>query len=393
MKVFVKSLNPCAVRKIKVQQYQDFLIANGHELVSHPAECDVVLVWSCGYRDDYRMNSLLEANRYRDEYQKEVILAGCVPDIDPNYVREHFSGIIINWRDDTLKMEEFFAHPEQEMTEIPLRFGEQKLCENAQAYKRAHPDKDASFSDQFIKLYVSEGCNLECSFCAERLMFPPYKSFPQDALVATCRQIVEETGELEVMLHADSVGDYGSDIGSTLPNLLHRLKQIHPELKIGMQGFNPAHFIKYYDEMATFIRNGDIFHLRIPIQSASSRLLRRMNRTYTREDIDRIFTFFARTEFTGFSTDMIVGFPGETEDEYEETLQFLLRYRPMYVLLSAFMESPLLAASHLSDKVDLETTWRRLMNADTRLSDAGIICNTDGGALSAERRRRLNLVS
>jgi tRNA A37 methylthiotransferase MiaB len=116
-----------------------------------------------------------------------------------------------------------------------------------------------------------------------------------------------------------------------------------------------------------------------------------MRRGYIRKDIDMIFDLFNTIGFADFSTDMIVGFPGETAETHEETIQFILQHKPKYILLSAFMESPLLAAYSLPNKVDDETKQQRLMDADARLSCAGIYCSTDGGLLSTDRLRRVNL--
>jgi len=391
MKIFVKGLNPCAIRKINIQRYRDFLIANGHQLVKNPAESDIILLWTCGVRNDFRKNSMLEANRYGREYNREVVLAGCLPDIDPQYVRSQFSGIIINWRDDSKKMEDFFGAPKQRFADIPLCYGEKQLCDSAMAFKMAHPQEDACFHDESIKLYVSEGCGFECTFCSERLMFPPYRSFPEEDLVETCRRFLSQDKTYKVMLHADNVGDYGIDIGTTLPCLIRKLKAIHPKVQVGIQGFNPAHFLRYFDELSVLVKDGTIWNLRLPIQSASSRLLNLMKRPYTSDDIHAVFSFLNSVKFTDFATDMIVGFPSETEEEHEETIRLILHYRPRYVLLSAFMSAPGLAALQFSGRIDEHTMRRRLKNADIRLSESGIICNTDGGDLFKERSRLIQV--
>ncbi len=278
------------------------------------------------------------------------------------------------------------------MSETPIIFGEKNLCDNVTRFREENPDKDASFVDQFIKLFIAEGCRFECTYCTERLAFPPYRSFPEDKILEMCRTLVKETGQLEVMLLGDSIGDYGHDIGSSLPALIRKIRTIHTGLKIGLQGLNPAHFIKYYGELTEFIRSGDIRHMQIPIQSASDRVLRLMNRPYAKADIEKIFTFLNESKFKEYDTHLIIGFPGETEEDYEETIEFVLRHHPKYVLVSGYMESPVLMSAQLSGKVDEKTRYRRLRDSESRIKAAGIICNTDDSDLSAERCRRLNLV-
>lgn len=392
MKVFIKGLNGCWMRKTDIQRYRDFFLANGHELVDDPAESDVTLLWTCAFRCDYRDNSLAEIERYQGEFAAELIVAGCLPDVDPELLRKQFQGRVVNWRDDEKKLEEYFGAPGEKLSAIPRMVSERKLHDDVAKFKTENPDKDATFADQFIKLHVAEGCRFECTYCSERLAFPPYHSFPEDELVEACRRVVEATGQLEVMLLGDSIGDYGHDIGSSLPALIRRLKTVHPGLKIAFHGLNPGHFIRFYDDMVEFLRNGDIHHIQLPIQSASERILKLMRRPYTRSDIDKIFGLLNSIGFTAFETHLIIGFPGETEEDLEETIQFVLRQRPRYVLASGFMEAPAMPASRLPGKVDAETKSQRLREAGARIRATGIICNTDDSELSAARFRALNLI-
>lgn len=393
MKVFLKGLNSCAMRRQKLEQYRNFLTANGHEITADPAGSDVILVWTCAFRGDVRDNSISEIRRYQRDYPGELIVTGCLPDISPDLLSENFSGRIISWRNDREKLEELFGCRLARLDQIPQIYVERKLCDDAEIYRRQNPDKDATFHDQFIKLVISEGCNFECAYCSERLAFPPFHSFPEDELVAACRRMAAKTHNLDVILLADSLGDYGCDNGSSLPRLIRKLKRIHPALRLALNNLNPSHFIKYCDDMIELLRRGDIRHLNLPIQSASPRILNLMNRTYTVSELEKIFGLLNSIAFNRFDTHIIVGFPGEMEDDFADTMRFLRLYRPSYVLLSGFMESAAMPAAQLPNKVDDETKRRRLREGAASLRDAGIICNTDESELSAERCRRLNSIS
>jgi threonylcarbamoyladenosine tRNA methylthiotransferase MtaB len=227
-------------------------------------------------------------------------------------------------------------------------------------------------------------------------MFPPYQSYPEDQLVESCKKLVQKEKEagcsedIKVMFQADSVGDYGRDTGSSLPKLIRRIVAIDPLVKVGLQGFNPAHFIEYRNDMIQLISEGRIFHIRIPIQSASARILKLMGRKYTIEDIEKVFNTFHELNYDEFSTDVIVGFPGETEEDFKETVNFITKHKPRYILLSAYMDFSRLPAYHLPNKVDHETKQRRLEEADRIFTGMGIYCSTDGGTMTDERRKRLN---
>lgn len=393
MKVAIKGLIPCGIRKVDLQQYRDFFESNGHEVVEDPAESDVILLWTCAFRGDFRDNSIAEIKRHQREFRAELIVAGCLPDIDGELLRQHFRGRVIAWREDEQKLEEYFGGGGATFRQIRRAVAEDKVCDDAAVFRALNPDKDAWFGDQFVKLFVAEGCRFQCTYCAERLAFPPYRSVPEDALVEACRRVVEKTGQHDVMLLADSLGDYGHDIGSSLPRLIRKLRGADPALQIALHGLNPADFVRHYADMVEFIRKGDIRHLQLPIQSASDRILRLMRRPYRRTHLEKIFGFLKEVGFKEFETHILVAFPGEREEDHEATVDFVLRFRPRYVLASGFMETPAMPAAKLPDKVDGDTRRRRLTDVETRLRAAGIICNTDESALSVDRFHRLNLVA
>lgn len=392
MKVFLKGLNSCVMRRQKLQQYRHFLTANGHKIASSPCHSDVNILWACAFRKDTLDNSIFEIKRYQHEYSGELIVAGCLPDIAPKSLQEIFLGRIINWRDDKEKMESIFGCGKFKLSKNNPVYCESKLCNDAQKYREENPDKDATFHDQFIKLVISEGCNFKCTYCSERLAFPPFHSFPEDRLVKACCQMVEKTKQYDVILLADSLGEYGIDNGSSLPKLIRKLKQAEPALSFALSNLNPTHFLQYYNDMVGFLQNGSINHLSLPIQSASNRILKLMNRTYAREDINKIFGLFNSIGFTKIDTHIVVGFPGESDSDFEETIKFILRHRPRYVLLNSFFESSEAPASKFPDKISKETKRQRIWCAETSLKAAGIICNADDSELSVNRFHRLNRV-
>ena len=389
MKVFFLGLNGCVMRKQKLKQYQQFIVANGHEIADNIKNSDVCLVWTCAFRGDFLNNSTSVIERYEKNYKGKLIVAGCLPDIAPDILRKHFSGLVINWRDDGHKLEEFFGTASNSAKKFTPVFVEEKLCDDAQKYRQENPGKDASFHDQFIKVVVSEGCNYDCAYCSERLAFPPYRSFPEDQLLSACRRMIEKTGEHNVILLADSLGDYGRDTESSLPKLMRKIKAIHPDVRIALNNLNPASFMAYFDEMIEFVKKGDVRHLNLPIQSASARILRLMNRDYTRDDIDKIFRSLNSCGFKEFDTHVIVGFPGEREEDVEETIQLIVRHKPKYVLASKYLEVPSMASSGLPDKVEEKTQLSRLQRFTESMKKAGIICNNEGGEIIKNRFQRI----
>jgi threonylcarbamoyladenosine tRNA methylthiotransferase MtaB len=382
MKVYVRGLNACVQRKSDIARYKRFLVANGHGLAATPLESDAILLWTCAFRRDFRDNSLKKIKEFR-ELGPELIVCGCLPSIDPEGLSANYSGKSFPWREEKTWFPRFFGANGGGDLESHRVFSERNITQDLMTCRKANPDHKVFFCDQFVKLFVSEGCRCECSYCAERLAFPAYRSFPQDLLVAECRHIVASTGAQKVMLWADSLGDYGVDCNSSLPMLVENLLAVDDDLVLGLSSLNPQHFLEHFEAMLALVEAGRIFSLELPIQSASDRILRQMQRKYEKGDIERLYASLAALNFTEIETDIILGFPGETEADFEETLDFLLAHRPKYVMISRYLETNGMLSREIGGKVPMEIIWERLARTSAALT-AGHIAHSYDNNLSTQ---------
>ena len=390
MKIFVRGLNPCDVREINIETCKRYLALQGHAVVETVAESDVIFLWLCAFRSDYRDNSLAQIRRMQKDPSKKLVVGGCLPAIAPQALAEIYDGPIIDWKNEAEDMARIFGENGHALTDDIAQLAVIKKFDNLQEFRAKNPESNASFADQFNKLYISQGCTMNCSYCSEKKAFPSYRSYPQEKLISECVKVVEQSGDPIILLQGDSTGEYGHDIGSSLPQLMHKMIAACPELKISIQNCNPAHWLAQFDDMLVFFEKQQLLHLRFPIQSASTKILKVMNRPYDEEQIEKLFSYMANIGFDDFSTDLIIGFPGEQEDDYKRSIDFLLRYIPKYVNLSMYMDEPMLDSYKLPDKVPAEVARRRVVEAHDILSKANIYCNTDGGQSVIERQRRIN---
>jgi len=390
--VLLKGLYGCTMRKQNVRQYEEFLRRRGCRIVRRLGEADVIVLWTCAFREDVLTSSMKEVRRLAKLRSKRLIVAGCLPDIAPDILKRQYKGLVVTWRNDEAGFRELFGGEPGELDACRHVFAEPKYCDNAAAYRRRHRDADVTFADEYIKLVISEGCGYKCAYCSERLTFPPYKSFPEDELVAAARAVIRRTGEKRIMLLADSLGEYGKDTGTNLPKLIRRLCAIRPGVQVALNNLNAADLVRHWKPLTAYIRKGMICHLNLPIQSASARELRRMRRAYTRRDLDRIFSYLDKIGFDAYDTHIIVGFPGETPEDLQKTLGFLKTHKPRYALISRYMEMPHAPSAKYRPKVDRRTINRRLAEVLRQLSQAGVICNVEDGFLASERWARLRRV-
>jgi tRNA A37 methylthiotransferase MiaB len=170
--------------------------------------------------------------------------------------------------------------------------------------------------------------------------------------------------------------------------MLHIRSQIH-DAQFALNNLNPANVLGDIDNYLQLINNGIILHLNLPIQSASDNMLKAMNREYRHNDLVKLYSLLRGNNFTAHDTHLLVGFPGETDEDIDITLQFLCEYKPRYILLSRFMSCKGTPADILPNKISDEIAYTRIQRIVEKMEAIGIICNYDNSEISITRRQRL----
>jgi len=185
------------------------------------------------------------------------------------------------------------------------------------------------------------GCLGNCTYCKTKQAKPLFFSYPQKEILQTIDRLVK-SGSHEIWLSSEDNGAYGVDLKT---NYIYLLKTIEKKYKnfgvmfrFGMG--NPEHIHKHLNETKEFFKNTKCFFkfLHIPIQSANNSVLKKMNRKYNKKQIERIFSTLKNT--VTISTDVICGFPGETENHFLETHKFIKKHKPLITNVSQFWVRP-----------------------------------------------------
>ena len=188
---------------------------------------------------------------------------------------------------------------------------------------------------------VAQGCAGRCTYCLTRVARGPLKSFSADEILAEIAMHAD-AGTPEIQITAQDVSSWGRDAGTSLPALLRAVDQLpgHFMIRIGMM--NPATVREILDDLVDAFASDHIFKfLHLPVQSGSDRILDRMGRAYTVADYEEIVTAFKnRYPKITLATDMIVGFPGETEEDFSESLELIERVRPNKVNITRYSQRP-----------------------------------------------------
>jgi tRNA-2-methylthio-N6-dimethylallyladenosine synthase len=341
----------CQMNDLDSQRLSGTLKLRGYTRVDDKTAADLILLNTCSVRDKAEQKMLSELGRLRELKREKdgrltIGVCGCVaqqeraPWVDfvmgpgnVGYLDEVLDEVVNGRRD------------------VAVEFPEDRR------YDYVTIDRDST-----TKAYVTiiEGCNKNCTFCIVPTTRGREASRSFDAVLAEVRAAVA-SGRVEIELLGQTVNAYrcpvtGRDFGA----LLSAVAGIDGVVRLR---FTTSHPSEVNDSMIAAMRDHANIsrYLHLPVQSGSSKTLRRMKRLYTRE---RYLEVIARIRHaipeTHFSTDIIVGFPGETEDDFQQTLSLIEAVR--YGSLFAFKYSPRpgTAALRIGEAVDDEIASERL---------------------------------
>ncbi|MFN4133721.1 MAG: tRNA (N(6)-L-threonylcarbamoyladenosine(37)-C(2))-methylthiotransferase, partial [Candidatus Hadarchaeales archaeon] len=212
---------------------------------------------------------------------------------------------------------------------------------------------------------IAEGCNSHCTYCSVKLARGDLKSFDHNKIYSKVEKAFGQ-GYREILLTAQDTAAYGLDCGKTLPELLEKLVKIKGNFRIRVGMMNPKNAINIADELLAMFSDEKIYKfLHIPVQSGDNEILRKMGRGYTVEEFIQIVNkFYRKFPELYLSTDIIVGFPGEGEEEFRNTCRLIEKIRPDKTNISKFSPMPGTVASRFKqvDGRDVAKRSRVLSN-------------------------------
>ena len=299
----------------------------GVSFTDDETEADAILINTCCFIGDAKeesVNTILEMARYKEEGKcRALIVAGClaqrykqeiideIPEVDAILGTTSYEEI------GNVLTRLFGEEKEKKEEHISCFHDLKELPETAK--KRV-----MTTGGHYAFLKIAEGCDKRCSYCIIPYLRGPYRSVPMEQLLAEARELAEN-GVRELILVAQETTLYGKDLygEKTLPKLLHELAQIPGIYWIRIQYCYPEEIT---DELIQTIKTEEkvCHYLDIPIQHASDRILKRMGRrTHKAELKERIGALRREIPDIALRTTFICGFPGETEEDHEELMEFV----------------------------------------------------------------------
>ena len=340
IRVYVETYG-CALNKADTEIMLGILVKNGVEVVNSIDDANIIIVNTCGVKLPTETKILRRLGELRN-FSKPIIVAGCLPKISLEKIKK----VLPNYAA-ILGPDSYEKLPEIVFQIINGRRGIISL-DNDFLPRLTLPSVKMHPTIGIVP--ISQGCLGNCSYCAVKLARGRLKSYSPEEIVEKVRKLLQE-GCKEIWLTAQDTAVYGIDIGYNLPELLKEVEKLPFKFKIRVGMMNPAYLTQIIEKLIEVFKSPKIYKfLHIPVQSGSNDVLERMNRNYTVEEF-RALVKLLRNSFPKLtlSTDVIVGFPGETEKDFQETIKLLEEVRPDITNVSRFAVRPRTEAEKMSE--------------------------------------------
>ena len=338
--------------------------STGMSLTDDPAEADAILVNTCGFINDAKQESIgciFDMARFIDESEKEapdhekkiLIVSGC---LSQRYGKE--------LADEMPEVDIFLGVNDYE--KLPQLVKEYRKGKRLQAFS-CQPDAFYEFSARKIKdnpysmtLRIAEGCNNCCAYCVIPQIRGAYRSRPMENIIEEA-ELLASKGCREIILIAQDVTEYGTDIYGRLmlPELLRKLCKVDGIRWIRLMY---CYEDKITDELIKVMASEEKIcdYIDIPLQHVSDGVLSAMNRHSTTESIkDTLGRLRTAMPDIHIRTTLITGFPGETEEEFEELLEFVEETRLERLGVFAYSREEGTVAGDMENQIDEDVKTMR----------------------------------
>lgn len=328
--------------------YADYLQECGYEETDEMSLADVILVNTCAVREksvSKAISYIGQASKYkREKASVQIGVIGCAGTLERKKLLQQF-------RVD-------FVYGALNHTEVPEAF-KQLIDKHQLNIIEDNAPIQTKVISQFVP--ITFGCDSFCSYCIVPFIRGRERSLPEEDVLRSIDQLVHK-GAIEITLLGQNVNHFGFDLtkGETFPALLKKVANYPGVKRVDFLTSHPKDFD--FEILEVMKENQKIYrHFHLPIQSGDDQILKLMNRGYNiksyMEIIDKIRSSF---EEITLSTDLIIGFPGESEDAFRHSLEVIQQVKFDMVFGAVYSPRPGTAAEKMDGRVPASETKRRL---------------------------------
>lgn len=358
-KIYVKTLG-CKVNTFDTHAIENQFKDAGYQLVTDPSQATVNIVNTCSVTQNADKEARYLARRFRRENAKSfVVMTGCYAQTDSERLlkMDDVDVVVPNEAKESLLLfvqEQLRAHREGRVV-LKMPPGIKTVSENKQSHFKSSltlfDRADSTQTRAFVK--IQDGCNGFCAYCLIPYARGASRSVPQDEALKEIRRLVA-AGTKEIVLTGIHIGDYGQDHGQEdastdqFVEFMKRMFDIDGLVRVRISSLEPAELSEALIKVLAEHKDRFCDHFHLPLQAGHDDVLKRMRRKYDtsryKESCD-----MAKAYFTDvcIGADVIPGFPGETTDQFEATLDFIQQAGLHYLHVFPYSRRPNTAADKM----------------------------------------------
>ena len=327
-RIFIKTFG-CSHNASDSEYMAGILASEGYEIVTTLESSDLAIINSCTVKSPSQaafLNSVIKSKNFK----KKIVVGGCVPQAERNLKGLENCSIV-----GVSQIDKINFIVEKTLEGNIVRFLENKTLPSLLLPKIRR--------NKFIEIIpISQGCLGSCTYCKTKQARGKLISYPIKHIVQACKHAWENNAK-ELWITSEDTGVYGRDIGTNLPNLLVEiLKDIPSDVMIRIGMANPPYILENVNSMIKVLNHPNVYSfIHIPVQSGSNAVLDKMLREYTIEEFNFLCDkFISGVKDITIATDIICGFPTETKENFEETLNLVEKYKFPVINISQFYPRP-----------------------------------------------------
>jgi len=331
----------CTANKGDASLILGLLKENKYKLVECTDEADILIILTCTVigTTEQRMLSRLRAF---SKTNKKIIVAGCMASVQTSLIKSIIP-------DAKILPPQYSHHIIDLLNDKKVSYVEK----NKTGFSKYFNGINAPIS-------IAEGCMFSCSYCITSLARGKLKSYPISEILKDISSALKQ-GCKEIQLTAQDTSSYGLDTNNNLGNLLSNICKIKGDFRIRVGMMNPFTVLKSLDSIINGYDDPKIYKfLHIPIQSGDNDILKKMKRKYTINEFLKIVKKFRENyPYITISTDIIVGFPSETDEQFDHTVDIIKDVRPDIVNITRYSARPYTKAKEINNRIPTDIAKKR----------------------------------
>jgi len=327
MKVFIETYG-CTFNQADSQIIAGVLEENQIDIVDSIDEADVIIVNTCYVKLPTENKVVYKIQQLQKQFpDKKIIVGGCMVEIDPEKLEK--IGPNCSW---------IGPHQLNKAADVVNATYCGEIIRESGFSKESKVGVPKSVDDGLIHIIqICEGCLGACTFCCTRFARGPLNSYPISDIVQEAKAAIEK-GACEIQLTAQDTAAFGRDSGEKLSDLIKEVANLEGDFKVRVGMMHPKNILNDVDEIIDAIKHPNVYDfIHLPIQSGSDKVLSDMRRGHTiAQYLDIISKFKKEIPDITLAVDIIVGYPTETDEDFDLTVELLENIKPSLIHLSKY---------------------------------------------------------